>query len=269
MTPLPERKKSAEELAKLRDSLGIGAAPPPPFRGDLPTAGELPAAPAAVAPPEIPATAKSVQEEARPQPPIEPLPRVDEREPKSARSLKRSERIPVLPVEETPVLGSVRAETRELRLPTPLPAPQLGPKMVRSLRKSEQAPRPAPAGPPADSTLPQHRHSDNELEGIRRRESLSHLGAAPPTAGRRAHLVILIPGYLFAATSAVYFWNFDIGRQYPWVTAACAGAALIIALWILLRASFSRHHAAFITVVALFAVVFAALYYFPHLQYGP
>ena len=48
------------------------------------------------------------------------------------------------------------------------------PKTVRSLRKSEQAHLPAlPTEPAADSKLPVHRHSDKELNEIRRREALA------------------------------------------------------------------------------------------------
>ena len=62
------------------------------------------------------------------------------------------------------------------------------PKPVRSLRKSEQAPPviATPAAPPPDSKLPIHRHSDQEIAEIRRREALAMMtpAAEPETRHR-------------------------------------------------------------------------------------
>jgi uncharacterized membrane protein YozB (DUF420 family) len=115
--------------------------------------------------------------------------------------------------------------------------------------------------------LPQHRHNANQINDLRRRDALSHLGAAPARP-RAAHLALVIPGYLLAAAGGTYFWFYDPIRQHPAVTMSCAGLAFLIAIWIFVRAPLSRHHAAFIAVIAFFTTIFGALYYFPQLTHG-
>lgn len=255
MSLLPERKKSADEIAKLREALGIGGPPPP--ADSIETPAELPAA-IAVPEPVISVKAdKPPVEKSPPAPPLAPLPVLETHEPKAVRSLKRSERIPVLPVDDAAPPP-----------PTPDADPLPGPKAVRSLRKSEQVPLAAAPEPSPDSKLPHHRHNDHELNEIRRREALAKLATPPPPARLAAHLGTIVPGYLSAVVAGVYFWAWDIARQDPWITAGCAALALVIAGFIYVKRPFSRHHAAFIGVVALFAVVFAALYYFPQLRHG-
>ncbi|GAA5483578.1 hypothetical protein [Haloferula sargassicola] len=84
MSPLPERRKSAEELAELRANLGIpDAAPPPP---DL--KHETPPIP--VKPQAVPDPAPAPPPPAEPEEPVE-------RKPHVVKSLKRSERGPVTP----------------------------------------------------------------------------------------------------------------------------------------------------------------------------
>ncbi len=126
MSPLPQRKKSAEELHQLRDQLGI---PPqaPPLASPL-----APAAPAlAYAPPPV----------------AHEIPRSPSRPPKPVRSLRKSERDPAPPSrarQSTPSFSKIPArrhdtsEIQELRrrdalsrfsaaehpLPFPLPAPR-------------------------------------------------------------------------------------------------------------------------------------------------
>ena len=43
---------------------------------------------------------------------------------------------------------------------------------------------------------------------------------------------------------------------------------MLIAAFIYFKKPLSRHHAAFIGVMALFVIVFGALYYFPQLRHG-
>ena len=80
-----------------------------------------------------------------------------------------------------------------------------------------------------------------------------------------AHPVILIPGYLTAFGGAASFWYdaFPIG-----VTVACVAVALLLASFVFLKKPLSRHHADFISVIALFVIVFGALHYFPQLRHG-
>ena len=51
-------------------------------------------------------------------------------------------------------------------------------------------------------------------------------------------------------------------------TAGCSTAAMLLAAFIYLRRPISRHHAAFIAVIALFVIVFGALHFFPQLRHA-
>lgn len=191
MSPLPQRKKTPEELAKLRESLGI------------PAGAESPEKPAA---------------------------------------------------------------TEEPKDPPPAPSPA-EPKPVRSLRKSEQQPAPSPrkdARP--GSRIPAHRHSDAELQEIRRQQALATMqSAAPDPKLMPARWFQVIPGYLLAIAGATCF----IWREFPLAaTAGCAVGALAVALAILMLRPLSRHHAAFIAMIALLVIVFGALHYFPQLRHA-
>lgn len=221
MSLLPQRKKSAEEIAQLREGLGVHALP------------EGTNAPAAAGAPDT----------------IIPTPH-------EATLVHHSE--PTEPAEPAAIL---------LQDPVPAPAPHL-PKPVRSLRKSEQVPVHAStrANSKADSKLPFHRHSDEEIAAIRRREMFAMM--APPAPNPKlaaAHLVILIPGYLLAVSGASCFFFYEFPMA---ATAACVAAALLVAAFIFLRRPLSRHHAGFIAVIALFVLVFGALHYFPQLRHA-
>lgn len=269
MSLLPQRKKSAEEIAKLRESLGIPGSPIP--------SEEIPASPAeAPAETEIIDTILPDSHEATlvhpPEAiPLAPLPTtaVPASGPKPVHSLKRSERMPSLPVDEAPPEEPAIATTAPLPVQAPLPAASRAPKPVRSLKKSEQAPIsvPAPiADPSPTSKIPFHRHSDEELNEIRRREALALLQTHVPNPNLfPAHLGLVIPGYLLAVAGAscFYFYGFPLAA-----TAACAGSALAIAAFIFLRRPISRHHAAFIAVIAIFVIIFGALHFFPQLQHA-
>jgi hypothetical protein len=222
MSLLPQRKKSPEEIAKLRESLGI-AAPPPGAPEEMPLQTE-------------PTTAA----------------------PKSVHSLKKSERIPALPLDGP---GPASPVASKPPITAPLPRP------VRSLRKSEQTPVipvliPEPS---LDSKIPVHRHSDRELNELRRREALAMMTPAANPRLSIAHPALLAPGYLFALAGAVCFYFYQLPLA---TTAACVAAAMIFAVFIFLRRPISRHHAAFIAVLTLFVAIFAALHYFPQLRHA-
>jgi len=219
MSLLPQQKKSAEEIAKLRENLGIH---------DPSSAAETPA----------PDSAETTG------PPAE-----KPHAPKPVHSLKRSERTPVLAVEPEP---AAPPEPRE-------------PKQVRSLRKSEQVPLSPVHEPSPDSKLPIHRHSEQEIQQIRLQESLAALAPAAHLLARKAHPVIVIPGYLFAIGGAVGYHFYDLQIA---VTAACVVVALLFAAFIYFKKPLSLHHAAFIAVMSLFVIVFGALHFFPHLQHA-
>ena len=235
MSLLPQQKKSADEIAKLRESLGVATAPEDE---------EM----AAAAP--VLETAKLYQV-------------------KEVPVFERAERIPVLAVEENgpPPHTEHPAEAAPLPVAVPIPAPH-GPKVVRSLRKSEQIPLAPLPSPAADSKLPILRHSGKELHEIRRHEALAALNSWTHPQTLTAHLALVIPGYLFAIGGGVCFYFYDLEKRELRITAACAAIALLIAAFIYFKKPLSRHHAAFIGVMALFVIVFGALYYFPQLRHG-
>lgn len=190
MSPLPQRRKSPEEIAKLRETLGVPAAEPP-----------------ASTEPETPSPAP---------PPAEPAAQ------------------PALPA-----------------------------KPPRSLRKSDET-IPRLESPP-DSNLPHQRHSREELDAIRRREAMSMMNTAPNKRLFPAHPALITPGYIASLIAAAGIWWY----QFPlWATALCAFAAFAIAGLLFVRHPVSRHHAAFITVLAVLLLVFASLYYFPQLRHA-
>ncbi|MEX1114870.1 MAG: hypothetical protein WEB53_06445 [Akkermansiaceae bacterium] len=242
MSLLPQRKKSAEEIAKLRETLGIP--------GEPQAAGESPLD--SNAREEIPKIPDPV-----PSSPAEP------HLPKQLHSLKRSEQIPGLPEEN---------DEPHVTLAEPLETPAAAvepvvhhPKIVRSLRKSEQSPQPVVHPPLPDSNLPRHRHSDEEIQRIRRQEVLAMQNNVSHLDCQRAHLALVIPGYFFAVVGAVSFYFYDFDKA---VTGTCVVVALLIATFIYFKKPLSVHHAAFIAVSSLFVLVFGVLHYFPQFQHG-
>lgn len=238
MSSLPQRKKSPEEIARLRESLGIpgGAAQEDGSRQeDDPEVDTI-----------VPANheATVVHEHA----PTE-LPKPA---PQPVHSFKRSEQIAA--VDETPVA-----------LPEPVVTSAREPKPVRSLRKSDWLPAEPPPESPPDSPLPHQRHSDQEIAEIRRREALAVMNTPPNPKFFPAHPVIIVPGYLssIAGAAGVHFYQFPIAATLGFVLFSLAAAAFIG-----ISKPVSRHHAAFISVISLFVLVFGALHYFPFLRHA-
>ncbi len=255
MSPLPQRKKSAEELAKLRESLGIP--------GLEPGMDSVPAATRAT----LPAADRSpqqtvVNEESK----VSVDPVVVVQEAKEVRSLKRSERAAVLHPDAEETVEKLPPSSASVELPVATKSAGRSPKVVRSLRKSEQGPvETTRVKPVSDSKLPVHRHSDEEIGRIRRMQAISAMAPQEKPRNLSAHLALVVPGYLLAVagSAGVYFYDLPLA-----VTAALAGTALLIALFIFIRKPLSRHHAAFIVVAVLFLTVFGALHYFPQIQHG-
>lgn len=249
MSPLPQRKKSAEEIAKLRDSLGV-----PTLQDAEP---EKPVAPA-------PDTIVPTHHQAAVvHHPAEPAPDTLVANHHEAVVVHHSGS----PTPEPDAAEPPPAKPEEKPQPESSPATHL-PKPVRSLKKSEQVPvlAPAPAKPAADSKLPVHRRSDQEIAEMRRREALAMMNPPPPNPKlAAAHPALIIPGYLFALAGATCF----VSYQFPMAaTAGCAAAALLIAAFIYFRKPISRHHAGFIAVIVLFVLVFGTLHYFPNLRHA-
>lgn len=256
MSLLPQRKKSAEEIAKLRESFGIPGQSP-----ETEDAVERFAPTAAPAPsiPEPPPKAV---------PPPDPVPVAAE----LPVTVLGRDPIPTLEPETNPevvhldavISGPPHEEPPAEEPILPEPAAH-GPKRVRSLRKSEQGPLHLPPPPAAGSKLPFHRHSDREIRILKRNEALAPHPHPVPPAKLAAHPVIIIPAYLAAIIGAVTCFIYDTELVYP---AVCEGFALLVALFIFVKKPLSRHHAGFLAMLAVMVVVFGALHYFPNLKYG-
>ncbi len=249
MNSLPQRKKSAEEIAKLREAMGIPGQEA--VADDIAISGS----PLEEAPKQQdPAGIATEQPSPRPLPIT--LPNASAGSVRPVRSLKRSE----LAVESS----AVESDLLEAA-PDPLPERK---RIVRSLRKSEQVPIVLSENhtPPANSDLPVHRHSDKELDRIRRQGLIQMQGAAVEPQSQIAHLLLVVPGYMFALGGAVSFYFYDLSI---YITAGAALIAAMIAGFIFFKKPFSRYHSAFIAVIVLFVIVFGMLHYFPPLQDGP
>lgn len=147
-------------------------------------------------------------------------------------------------------------------------AASAGAKPPRSLKRAERDTplTRKPANAPY-SKLPARRHSDAELQEIRRREALARfdIHGKPSLLPKAAPLWLLIPGYLLAGFGlACHQWP-EIPME---ATAGTGAAALAAAAFIGLGRPLSRHHAGFIAIITLFALVFATLHYFPHLRHA-
>jgi hypothetical protein len=253
MSPLPQHRKSAEEIAKLRETLGVPG--PDPSEETLAPFPELPAsivapvpapvAPVAPVPPLVPLT---LPEPPPPQAPIHsPVA-------KQVRSLKRAERIPILPSEH-PVETAINPDA----------AHQLATKIVKSLRKSEQVPVVLVPQMSPDSKLPTHRHSDQEITRLRRNEMLAGQAIIPPPPTLLGKLLEILPGYVVVLFGTILCFSYDLS-YYVLGASLCIG--LLFAGYLFLRKPLFRHHAAFIAVLVMLVAVFGALYYFPQLRYG-
>jgi len=200
MSALPERKKSAEEIARMREQMGLPFVSPAPV--DLPEQKPI----------------EQVEAEARPVSPQQPV-----------RSLRRSERGPV--------------ETF---------SPEISPV----------------------SGLPVRRRSPQELDELRRRESLRSLSMETPTTvvhfqAKTAHWFLVTFAYLLTLASAAGTWRelFSIPeREGYWLAFGGGGAALLVAAFIAARKPLSRHHGGFVAVTVALVLVFALLYYYPNLN---
>lgn len=269
MSLLPQHKKSPEELAKLRESLGIPGQPPvsepsPVFSPPIQAGRELPIAKAPLdpGPAKVESGPVSTVLNVLESPTLAALP-VAESPPKQVRSLRRSDRNPVSsPGHELP-----RGAEHESSSVPPASAVSVASssRAVHSLRKSEQLPLSQIRTPAPDSSLPIHRHSPEEIREIRRQEVLAMQKVAGEQVSHKAHWIIVIPGYLFALAALGCCYYYQLGIQ---ITASCLLVSFLVAGFLLIRKPYSRHHAAFIGVMSLLIAIFSILYYFPQLRYG-
>lgn len=259
--PLPERRKTPEELAKLRESLGI------PAEG-LPD--DAPAAEGRDLEQErIPDEARKGAGEGR-------VPGVQERVDDGIGPAD-----PIVAATVTPPEG----------LQEVLPGEKARME-VHSLRKSAGlvVDQPKPHRHREDGSLPVRRHSDEELMRMRRLDSGPAISPVEVLARQKLSLPLVILLYLFAlaGVSLLLMESLWISRAQPldlpfdWLRSAVladgyrsAAAGLVggVNFLVLLAAGgiawrrpLSRHHAGFLALIAGLVLVFATLYFFPELH---
>ncbi|WP_035614610.1 hypothetical protein [Haloferula sp. BvORR071] len=282
---LPQRRKSAEEIAKLREAMGVPGAPadggesaapavrppaPPPPPPPPPVAKEA-VSPAAVAP-----AAKAALPATRSGP---PEPHATDH---AAKVRAHAERVAL----EDAVLEEQSELEEDLS-----PVARL-PKTVRSLRKSEQGIvetrrlDPEVAVVRVDgAALPQRRHDERELMAMRRIQQASPDQALNHIGQQTARWYALTLGYLLPALGILCAWLSHWlptvpSPEFPTIAMAefsrtpgldrlgfglLAGfgvIALLLAGWIAWKKPRSRHHAGFITIIGVLILVFGIIHQF-------
>ena len=112
--------------------------------------------------------------------------------------------------------------------------------------------------------LPAQRHSDEEVMELRRREAMRGRPSVAHLRMQIANPLLLGLGYGLAAGGGIggYFvdkeWRYAVAAEWSAVAAAALG--MLVALFIALKKPRSRHHAAFIAIIALLVIVFVVLY---------
>lgn len=157
-------------------------------------------------------------------------------------------------------------------MPTAEPRPPTEAKPVRSLRKSERGPAPAPKAQPTSAAthLPSQRRSDFEINQLRRTQAFSVQSPATHLIALTVHPAIAGLGYLCVFTAAALpFVDYYLANVSRYVPGALCVAGLGIAGFIFLKKKRSLHHAGFIAAIAILTLTFGALYYFPHLRNAP
>ena len=115
-----------------------------------------------------------------------------------------------------------------------------------------------------ETGLPFHRHSDDELERLRRRGMFETQDGALQLPVRRARSWMVVCGYLFAASAAI-----PVYHSLPIVLPlAIALLSLAFGAFLYFLRPYSKHHGAFIAVVVFFVLTYAALQYFPQLRHA-
>jgi len=230
MSFLPQRKKSAEEIAELRGSLGI---PVQNSADDTAAFADVP-----------------------------PLPKIDH----DAFDIKAVE----APLENFSFVPSLAIDEPTAHVPAPeVMGPPKSEPVVAKLTAPESMPEPsaAPASGSADSDgkIPNRKHSPREIEQLRRQIAFTQVEQVYDPRLQKAHPLVVALGYVPVFTAALIAYFYD---QSMTVTAPFVGFSLLVALFILIRKPISRHHAGFIFAICFLAIAFGILHYFPQLQHA-
>ncbi|MCW1921249.1 hypothetical protein OKA05_01715 [Luteolibacter arcticus] len=230
---LPQRRKSAEEIAKLRESLGIS--------GETDPEAEPAAAENIVLPDTTPAPDPDTDAEVTES--VAPAPERPERASlpaKPVRSLRKSERnperSPLAPVETKNGIPLRRHEDRELM----------------ELRRIQAA--------PPDKAIAY-------IQQLAAPWPLVVLGYLFPLAGAACGLFAAFSPKI-PEPDLQYQWVIDLSRA-PWLDkggfgalVACCAIGLLFAGWFMLKKPRSRHHGGFIIILAVLIAVFGIIHQF-------
>lgn len=129
-------------------------------------------------------------------------------------------------------------------------------------------PRDIPEVPPAPidqaTGLPVKRHTAEELAALRLRSMFETQDGVQSLPARHERRLFVIMGYLVAASAII-----PIARGMSAILPmAICFVALAYAAYLFIYRPYSRHHAAFLGILVLFVLVYAALQYFPQLRHA-
>lgn len=148
--------------------------------------------------------------------------------------------------------------------------PELVPTKLPAARREGDRHRVEPRGESQAAAyikLPEQRHSDAEVQEIRRREAMR---VRPPLAHIQSQMAprpLVALGYLMALAGGIVpvflekEWEHAV--QARWACLGAGGLAVVVAIFIALKKPRSRHHAAFLAIGALLVIVFGILQLIP------
>ena len=286
MSMLPQRRKSAEEIAQLRESLGVPVSVARPESVSAPE--PIPALPIDaldIKPgdsfvddfsfvPMVDIGGNSVPPVVRqPEPFLTKLESLED-SPKMANSfalpeifLEPSAFKPLKPLEQSAPLEAPAPFEPQIVpvLPSPAPEPTA---VVVSAPLEDAAPAEVvetQASESGEGKIPSQKHTPAEIERLRRQMAFAQIESVYNPGLQKAHPFLVDLGYIpvLSAVLIAYFYH-----QPIIVTAPFVGFSLLIALIILVRKPISRHHAGFIFAICFLAIAFGILHYFPQLQHA-
>lgn len=228
MSLLPQRKKSAEEIAELRGNLGIPA--------------------------QRPADETAAFADAA------PLPKIDA----DAFDLKKVES-PVEDFSFVPTLAidpSIDNEPKLVEGAEPKNEPVVAKPVVA---EPEPVVVPISVSAETEGKIPNRKHSPSEIDRLRRQGALAQVEQVFDPRLQKAQPFLVALGYIPVIIGASIAWFYE---QPIIVTAPFVGFSMLVALYVFLRKPISRHHAGFIFAICFLAIAFGILHYFPQLQHA-
>ncbi|MGB0993607.1 MAG: hypothetical protein ACPG32_14205 [Akkermansiaceae bacterium] len=104
--------------------------------------------------------------------------------------------------------------------------------------------------------LPEQKHSDSELGDLRARNAFAVRPPVQQIMAQKLARPLTIFCYIVALTGAGLAY-----KEFYIPAFGCAAAGLLMALFIFLKKTRSRHHAAFLAIISLLVLVLGGVYY--------